>query len=389
MMQVTAVRHHGFAQVPRLITRGTYKTLSLIEKGLYTCLKDICGDAGECFYTLRSLAKEINTSISTLSRYIPRLVKAGLIIAQKKIQAKNKHEVYHIAVVNIWQENDATYRPQEIVSDRNKVDEIVAVGNKDANSVSDSNKDQEIVSDSNKDCFYLNDRIRTSGEEESVIPNESVSENISVTHVTDAAPFRPYAEGHLALKIKSDDLEALTVRLMEDVYREHPPADLSTPVIHTVDTPSHIAVPISNAPAPPKETRKRGVVKKVVEEKPAIQLTEQQQAFWLLWCDIWFNQDIPPELNETAYKHVKKLAPLVKTKEQLEDLIKHARVEMEASGFKRKVVHLGNLVNSYPGWKQQSRPISPGTAVPQNFTGMGRLLHIKPQETNRGQTFTS
>jgi len=118
-------------------------------------------------------------------------------------------------------------------------------------------------------------------------------------------------------------------------------------------------------------------------------LTEQQQAFWLLWCDIWFNQDIPPELNETAYKHVKKLAPLVKTKEQLEDLIKHARVEMEASGFKRKVVHLGNLVNSYPGWKQQSRPISPGTAVPQNFTGMGRLLHIKPQEANRGQTFTS
>ncbi len=98
MMQVTAVRHHGFAQVPRLITRGTYKTLSLIEKGLYTCLKDICGDAGECFYTLRSLAKEINTSISTLSRYIPRLVKAGLIIAQKKIQAKNKHEVYHIQI---------------------------------------------------------------------------------------------------------------------------------------------------------------------------------------------------------------------------------------------------------------------------------------------------
>ncbi len=122
---------------------------------------------------------------------------------------------------------------------------------------------------------------------------------------------------------------------------------------------------------------------------PAIQLTEQQQAFWLLWCDIWFNQDIPPELNETAYKHVKKLAPLVKTKEQLEDLVKHARVEMEASGFKRKVVHLGNLVNSYPGWKQQSRPIAPGVAVPQNFTGMGKLLHIKPQEANRGQTFTS
>ncbi len=210
-------------------------------------------------------------------------------------------------------------------------------------------------------------------------------ENISSTSVDDALP--PYEDGYQGKSPLSGWLADIT--LMDDAFLAEmekllPSADVSTPVIPTVD--NETLYPIAS----PKTTRKKASKPKPEPAAaPTIQLTEQQQAFWLLWCDTWFNQDIPPELNETAYKHVKKLAPLVKTKEQLEDLVKHARVEMEASGFKRKVVHLGNLVNSYPGWKQQSRPIAPGVAVPQNFTGMGRLLHIKPQEANRGQTFTS
>jgi len=225
---------------------------------------------------------------------------------------------------------------------------------------------------------------------ESVNPNESVSEDISFTVVNDE--LRPYIDGYqdqsqMALL---EWLERETNARFPDIPPSLPltlaqEAQLYTSPVEMVctsdnDTHSHIV----------KATRKKASKPKPEPAAPpTIQLTEQQQAFWLLWCDIWFNQDIPPELNDTAYKHVKKLSPLIKTKEQLEDLIKHARVEMEASGFKRKVVHLGNLVNSYPGWKQQSRPIAPGVAVPQNFTGMGRLLHIKPQEANRGQTFTS
>src|SRR6266567_958994 len=217
------------------------------------------------------------------------------------------------------------------------------------------------------------------------ISNKNI-DTISSTNVEDALP--PYSDG---LKPRNSilsgwlaDMSLLDDAFLAEMEKMLPPEDVSTPVIPIVD--NETVYPIAS----PKATRKKASKPKPEPAAPpAIQLTEQQQAFWLLWCDMWFNQDIPPELNETAYKHVKKLAPLVKTKEQLEDLIKHARVEMEASGFKRKVVHLGNLVNSYPGWKQQSRPIAPGVAVPQNFTGMGRLLHIKPQEANRGQTFTS
>src|SRR6266567_1238154 len=273
------------------------------------------------------------------------------------------------------------------------------------------------------------------------ISNKNI-DTISSTNVEDALP--PYKDGlrpKSILKGWLADITLLDDAFLAEMEKMLPSADLSTPLPQTVDTMSHSHVvqatgnegedngtdtqhsrdnsaghlrigpllPISGGSGLHHDShpegylesaQRRGRVESATRKKaskpkaepaapPAIQLTEQQQAFWLLWCDIWFNQDIPPELNETAYKHVKKLSPLVKTKEQLEDLVKHARVEMEASGFKRKVVHLGNLVNSYPGWKQQSRPIAPGVAVPQNFTGMGRLLHIKPQEANRGQTFTS
>jgi len=201
VMQIA--HHYGFAQVPRAVTRGKYKAASLIEKGLYACLKDICGDVGECFYTLRNLAAEICTSISTLSRYIPRLITRGLIAATKRPGKNNKHEIWHISIVNIWSENDALYKPQEIVSDGNNVtdnatttgnvDRIVADGNNNqsesATSVADSNKEREIVSSGNKDCFYLNDRIRTLPEEESVIPKESSSEsNTSSASADDALP---------------------------------------------------------------------------------------------------------------------------------------------------------------------------------------------------------
>ncbi len=163
-------RHYGFAQVPRDITRGEHKKLTLVEKGLYTCLKDICGDDGECFYTFRNLASEINTSISTLSRYIPKLASYGIITAEKKPGNKNGHEIYHITITDIWLKNDDKYRPQEIVSDRNKVTVSVSDRNNKPNIVSDRNR---VVSDRNnknghqaQDCFNLNDRVREEEEPE-------------------------------------------------------------------------------------------------------------------------------------------------------------------------------------------------------------------------------
>ncbi len=352
-----------YARVPRIVRTG-YQELSHAEKWLYTCLRDLCGEAGECWRSLRALAKETGISIASLSSMIPHLEKVGLIDAVKK-------STWFIKIKNIWQAN------KEYCS---KIEHSTAKCSENEQGVQNLNAD---CSENEQGCsnFVTKEDISKKIESE----EDTTKNDISSTSVDDALP--PYSDG---LKPKSilagwlADMSLLDDAFLAEMEKLLPPEDFSTPVIPTVDNDTSYPI------ASPKATRKKASKPKPEPAvPPTIQLTEQQQAFWLLWCDIWFNQDIPPELNETAYKHVKKLAPLVKTKEQLEDLIKHARVEMEASGFKRKVVHLGNLVNSYPGWKQQSRPISPGTAVPQNFTGMGRLLHIKPQEANRGQTFTS
>jgi len=113
----TPTKHYGFAQVPRMVLRGQKykKKLSLAEKGLYACLKDICGEKGECYFSLRHLAEEIDTSASTLTRYIPELRDKGLIYAEKKIRGtgENKHEIWHIRIVDIWKENDALYKTQD------------------------------------------------------------------------------------------------------------------------------------------------------------------------------------------------------------------------------------------------------------------------------------
>ena len=110
-------------------------------------------------------------------------------------------------------------------------------------------------------------------------------------------------------------------------------------------------------------SRKRAYSKKSVtmpEPAPKFDLTSEQQSFWSLWCGVWFNQDIPPEITETAYKHVVKLAPHITTAELLSSLIDYTRKELqESQGIRRKAVQLGNCVNSYRGWKQVQREEPP------------------------------
>lgn len=115
---------------------------------------------------------------------------------------------------------------------------------------------------------------------------------------------------------------------------------------------------------PAKPTRARQP-KKVAP--PKITFSEQEQQFWQWWCGQWFNVDIPPTLNDTAYAHVQKLAPHIKTSERLDSLIAHTRKELQERGIKRKTVYLGNCVASYSGWKQAAPPPpSPSGYVPQD-----------------------
>src|SRR6266568_3416722 len=101
----------------------------------------------------------------------------------------------------------------------------------------------------------------------------------------------------------------------------------------------------------PPSVSPNGIPSKPEETVPKITLNETEQAFWTLWCSVSFNKGIPPALNETAYKHISKLAPLITTEEQLDSLIKYDQKKLEAQQG-TTVIYLGNLVNSYRDCKQ-------------------------------------
>lgn len=123
---------------------------------------------------------------------------------------------------------------------------------------------------------------------------------------------------------------------------------------------------------------------RVTQAKPTITLTAQEQAFWDLWRGVWFNLDIPPDLTETAYGHVKKLAPFITTSEQLTSLIDFTRKDLAASqNIKRKMVQLGNMVHCYAGWKQAQQ--QPANNISKNGTdlnqyGLQALLQRQEQK---------
>lgn len=230
-----STKHYGFAQVPRQVLRGEkYRSkLSLAEKGLYACLKDICGEIGECYYSLRKLASEIGTSASTLTRFIPQLRDQGLIYAEKKIRGtgENKHEIWHIRIVDIWKENDALYRPQDCFNLKQNHDDSVSDGNNvsDAStSVSDRNENGDsvsncnnTVSDRNKDCFnllakeYLNTNDNQSNNRDIIITDQPTPStfvaNATIPSVSSSEKLEQESS-HIVIEATNENVEPKTTR---------------------------------------------------------------------------------------------------------------------------------------------------------------------------------
>jgi len=97
-----------FAMVPRIV-RLQYIDLSHAEKWLYTCLKDLCGDKGACFRTLQTLHEETGISVSSLKTMIPNLKKSGIIQAEKRARGIGGKDLWHITMVDLWEENSKQY----------------------------------------------------------------------------------------------------------------------------------------------------------------------------------------------------------------------------------------------------------------------------------------
>src|SRR6266487_7004934 len=95
---------YGYARMPRIIRKG-YKNLTNMQKLLYIYLRDLCGEDGTCYRSLRSLKDETDFSIGYLSVAIPVLHNEGLIHAEMRKTPSTHWEVWHISVIDIWEKN--------------------------------------------------------------------------------------------------------------------------------------------------------------------------------------------------------------------------------------------------------------------------------------------
>jgi hypothetical protein len=171
------VKFGFYATIPRIV-RIKYKDLSHAEKWLYVCLKDLCGDKGTCFRTLRSLSGETDISIASLSKMIPHLHSEGLIHAEKKRRSESGKEVWHISIVDIWQEN------VKACSKNEQSQEVVQNTNKDVQNLNETLGD---CSKNERDCSNFSDR-RMNSESRTDIEEITLEERMNGASPTNSTP---------------------------------------------------------------------------------------------------------------------------------------------------------------------------------------------------------
>src|SRR5258707_810289 len=130
----------GFhATIPRAV-RTHYKTLTPMQKWLYVCLKDLCGEHGTCYRTVKVLSAETNISTGMISESIPLLHQAGLIHGEKKKRSSGGKEVWHITIVDIWPSNGKLHPTKRSLSEQTT--ENVHSVNENVHSVNDQGKER-------------------------------------------------------------------------------------------------------------------------------------------------------------------------------------------------------------------------------------------------------
>jgi DNA-binding transcriptional regulator GbsR (MarR family) len=220
-----------FAVTPRIV-RTQYKELSHTEKWLYVCLKDLCGDRGMCYRTLRVLAQETDLSTGNLSTGIRKLHEAGLIHAEKKRRTNNPtaKEVWHITIVDIWQAN-VEYCSKYEQSTQDNVQEL-------NNNVQNMNEPSIERSENEQKRSNFDDRrINT---EEQHIEERTIKEGISLSDESDA-PTQNIISYEDGLKRKTEPrIPAVKIGVTNGSQFRHP-LDSSNPGAARVDSDSDTA----------------------------------------------------------------------------------------------------------------------------------------------------
>jgi DNA-binding transcriptional MocR family regulator len=84
--------------------------LTVQDIALYTTIKKVAGEEGECFMTTRRLAQEARISAGQVSKSKKRLADRGLIEIVTRPRTPNGKPVDHITITDIWVRNTQAFQ---------------------------------------------------------------------------------------------------------------------------------------------------------------------------------------------------------------------------------------------------------------------------------------
>ena len=280
----------GFhATIPRMV-RTEYGKLTPMQKWLYVCLKDLCGEHGTCYRTIKVLSEETGISTGMLSESIPILHKEGLIHAEKKKRSMGGKEVWHITIVDIWVANGKLHPAKRSLSEQTP--EIVHSVNENVQQVNDQGR---------KRSAGEHKRSLSETEEESSLSSIITEERSSEESTFGAnAPAHDLKEKVRQLLDSDPRLKAITTEMVAQAEEDEAPTvkmpavkpskHTTTPEPHDdvaqVGPPAGDSFPASSGGPRRSEARQSTIPKRpayrkpIAIEKPQLTLEGQQVKEW-------------------------------------------------------------------------------------------------------------
>jgi len=396
-----------FTMVPNILIDG-FDELSDAARFAFIKFMRLVRKVGYFAGSINKLGEKLKVARMTINRMVAAWEKS-LLVKIEPIGDTNAVRVIPLTDT-LWQANTNRYQQETVTicdtisdTDTSATDTVITKCDTPSQNVTDTVTkcdDIEHEIDRNIDKNISNKNIDT----------------ISSTNVEDALP--PYKDGLRPKSILKGWLADIT--LMDDAFLAEmekmlPPADVSTPLPHTVDTMSHshvvqatrneqeqhvMATPapalqakstkddiqsehttMAGATSPPaREMRKRGVGKKA---EGVIDITAEGMAVYRDWCSL-FKVTVP--LNKAIAKAANELVePLAvwavvkgcSHKEVLKS-IKNWLYENDKNGYYSRGVKLYDIAREFEGWqsKQEQPPSTNGTHATKN-EGV-RLIGGKP-----------
>ena len=211
------------------------------------------------------------------------------------------------------------------------------------------------------------------------------------------APGGTQSEPHRNLELHRISIEEGTYGANAPVVTDQHTSSLfpenELPPLETMEPEPPVSPNGSNGKNPDKPNKPAGKEKgkgkgNVTNDPPAAKPktgldahTEQEKAFWALWLNADQNKKVPPPYKDSAFDHIKTLAPQITTQEQMDSLVTFSREKTRKKLNLPSLwkIELGNLRNCFSDWdREQQKQNSPPASSPLINTDKVVLWTRKP-----------